>query len=129
MGIIVLHFFHSWLSFLTVHVLRIGRKEFMDTQTLLNDSHDDSLKSENRRAVLAESGLGYRRWFMNPRFWALAIGIFVLVVGIVLIVVLVTVSKNGHNIKQVKSIIEASQTASLGYTRLGYVELSLYLGR
>ena len=92
----------------------------MDTQFLLREGENEDQRDANRRAVLSSTGSSSRSWLVNPRFWALAIGIFVVIVSIILIVVLVTVPRNGRNINQVRKIQAAALSSTVGYNRLGY---------
>jgi hypothetical protein len=100
--------------------LRQGN-EASDTQTLLSSSDESSLMSENRMTVLKATGGATRPWFLNPRIWAVIIGVAVVIIAVVLVVVLTTLNKNGHNVKQVKMLVDASKSITTGYDRLGYV--------
>lgn len=92
-------------------------------RNLLPEGDADDQQTINRRIVLNEGGFGPRRWYANPRIWALIVGV-VIVVGVIIAIALVfSLTKNGKNATQVKKIIEASKTADIGFQRLTYVLL------
>lgn len=81
---------------------------------------EPSTRDEGRRRMLSDAGVGSGSCWRNPRTWGLIIGLLVVIASIVLIIVLVTLPTTGKNAKQVKSIIDNSKKATLGFNRLGY---------
>lgn len=95
-----------------------------DDQSLLGSRDSARLQSENRRTVLTANSSGRQcACLVKPRVWALILVLLFIIAAIVVIVVVATANRNGQNAKQVQSIIAASQTAVLGYNRLGYERL------